>query len=143
MTHITCTRRLEFDAGHRVVRHESKCRYVHGHRYVVEATFTAKALDEVGRVVDFGVIKEVLGGWLDDHMDHTTLLWKQEDQKLGDYLEQYTGQKIYYMSENPTAENIARHLLETICPQLFKDAAIRCTKITIHETPNCTAEAAL
>lgn len=27
---ITCTRRIQFAAGHRVMRHESKCRVIHG-----------------------------------------------------------------------------------------------------------------
>lgn len=27
------TRRLEFDAGHRIPDHQSQCRYLHGHRY--------------------------------------------------------------------------------------------------------------
>ena len=35
----TCTRRIEFDAAHRVMEHESKCRHLHGHRYAIEATF--------------------------------------------------------------------------------------------------------
>ena len=33
---ITCTRRIEFDAAHRILNHESKCKMLHGHRYVVE-----------------------------------------------------------------------------------------------------------
>ena len=32
------TRKLEFDAGHRVMNHESKCATCHGHRYVLEVT---------------------------------------------------------------------------------------------------------
>lgn len=32
MGRFSCTRRLEFDAGHRVPLHESKCKNPHGHR---------------------------------------------------------------------------------------------------------------
>ena len=78
---IFATRKLHFDAAHRVMQHESKCKYLHGHRYVVEATFEAAQLDDLGRVVDFGVIKERLGQWLDAHWDHATILY-QKDKEL-------------------------------------------------------------
>lgn len=51
---ITVTRVLEFDAGHRVVNHESKCATLHGHRYKVEIVAAAPGLDSLGRVIDFG-----------------------------------------------------------------------------------------
>lgn len=137
---ITCTRRLEFDAAHRVLEHESKCKYVHGHRYVLEATFTADSLDSVGRVVDFGVIKEKLGGWIDTHWDHTAILF-EKDKALGDSIAAHTKQVIFYLPANPTAENMAAYILEKVCPDLFKGSGLACTSVTLHETPNCKAEA--
>ena len=35
------TRRLEFDAGHRIPNHQSQCRHLHGHRYALEVTLVA------------------------------------------------------------------------------------------------------
>jgi 6-pyruvoyltetrahydropterin/6-carboxytetrahydropterin synthase len=136
---ITCTRKLEFDAAHRVMLHESKCRDLHGHRYVVEATFTAETLDGLGRVVDFGVIKERLGQWLDSQWDHTTLL-HQDDRALGENIAAVTGQKIFYLPANPTAENMAHYLMHQVCAKLFSDYPIRCVRIRLYETPNCYAE---
>lgn len=138
---ITCTRKLEFDAGHRVVNHESKCKFLHGHRYVVEATFAAEELDALGRIIDFGVVKQRLGEWIDTYWDHTVILWK-EDKILGDAITPLTNQEIYYLPYNPTAENLARYLKDTICPKLFKDEYLHCTRIRIWETPNCFADAA-
>ena len=37
---ITCTRKIEFDYGHRVFKHGSKCKHIHGHRGVIEVTAT-------------------------------------------------------------------------------------------------------
>jgi 6-pyruvoyltetrahydropterin/6-carboxytetrahydropterin synthase len=68
------TRRMEFDAGHRILGHESKCAHLHGHRYVVHLTVETPTLDNLGRVVDFSVIKTIVGGWLDEHWDHNMLL---------------------------------------------------------------------
>ncbi len=138
---ITCTRRIEFDAAHRVMEHESKCKHLHGHRYAVEATFVAAdGLDTLGRVIDFGVIKEKLGAWIDANWDHTTILW-DKDKPLGDAIVSHTKQAIYYMPNNPTAENMALYLKEIICPQLFAGTSVTCLKIKIFETPNCAAEA--
>lgn len=137
MANIICTRRIEFDAAHRVLEHESKCKNLHGHRYVVEASFTANNLDALGRVVDFGVIKQRLGDWINENWDHTTILF-QKDEKLGKAINELTGQTIFYLPSNPTAENMANHLLEHICPQLFADINISCVEIKIYETPNCS-----
>ena len=138
-THLTCTRRLEFDAAHRVKRHESKCKNLHGHRYVLEITVSAPELDALGRVVDFGVLKEKLGLWIDENWDHQTILW-EEDQSLGSAISSETSQPIYYLPYNPTAENMAKYLLENICPKLFV-APLKVERIKLWETPNCSAEA--
>ena len=142
MSKITCTRKLEFDAAHRVMKHESKCKMLHGHRYVVEAAFAAEQLDDLGRVIDFGIIKELLGTWIDDNWDHNTILNKA-DKILGDSIAATTEQPIYYLDENPTAEIMADYLLRTICPTLFTDSGIQCTRIRLYETPNCYADAVI
>ena len=133
---IVCTRRIEFDAGHRLINHESKCKLLHGHRYALEASFKAKELDQVGRIIDFGVIRDILGKWIDDNFDHNTIL-NLIDKKLGEEITKITGQKIYYMNCNPTAENIANHLLKEICPKLFANHHVECVAIKVYETPNC------
>ncbi len=135
---ITCTRRIEFDAAHRIINHESKCKMLHGHRYALEATFVADDLDNLGRVIDFGVIREVLGGWIDDNFDHNTIL-SIKDKKLGEKIAEITGQKIYYMHQNPTAENIANYIFAEICPKLFADKNVKCVALKLYETPNCYA----
>lgn len=134
---ITCTRRLEFDAAHRILNHESKCKYLHGHRYALEASFVANELDDLGRVIDFGVIREVLGDWIDSNLDHNTILCTK-DKNLGDKITAETGQEIYYLDENPTAENIANHILKEICPKLFAQKDVKCVSIKLYETPNCS-----
>lgn len=136
---ISCTRKIEFDSAHRVLNHESKCKYLHGHRYVLEVTFQAPELDNLGRVIDFGLIKDRIKKWVDDMLDHTTILY-EKDHNLGSLIAQETGQKIYYMKSNPTAENIAIHLGNEILPFLFKDFTdLKITQVKLYETPNCSA----
>lgn len=136
---IICTRKIEFDAAHRIRDHESKCKMLHGHRYCLEASFTALELDDLGRVIDFGEIKEVLGRWIDENFDHNTIL-STADKELGDKIAAITGQKIFYLNCHPTAENIAKFLHEEVCPKLFAGKNIKCVEIKLHETPNCYAK---
>lgn len=131
-----CTRRIEFDAGHRVVDHDSKCKYLHGHRYVLEVTARASELDKLGMVVDFGKLKTVIKEWVDKNFDHNVILHKQ-DYTFGEGISKYTGQEVYYMEENPTAENIAIHLKKDIIPMLFTENSFTVVKIRLYETPNC------
>jgi 6-pyruvoyltetrahydropterin/6-carboxytetrahydropterin synthase len=137
-----CTRRIEFDAAHRVMHHESKCKNLHGHRYVVEASFAATGLDTLGRVIDFGVIRELLGNWIDSNWDHATILY-DKDKALGNAISDQTGQRIFYLPSNPTAENMADYLLHDVCPALFKAHDVTCVRLRLYETPNCYAEASL
>jgi len=136
---ISCTRRIEFDAAHRILNHESKCKMLHGHRYVLEATFAADQLDNLGRVIDFGEIRQMLGAWIDENFDHNTIL-SREDKILGEKISSETKQKIFYIDENPTAENIAKFLLQKVCPEIFAKKNVKCIAIKLYETPNCYVE---
>lgn len=136
---IECTRKIEFDAGHRVIGHEYKCKYLHGHRYILEVTAQANQLDIVGRVVDFGVLKARIQGWVNDNLDHNVIL-HQKDKVLGESIAKSTGQKIYYLKSNPTAENIALHIKYDIIPILFTNCSFDIIKLRLYETPNAYVE---
>jgi 6-pyruvoyltetrahydropterin/6-carboxytetrahydropterin synthase len=140
---IICTRRIEFDSAHRIINHESKCKMLHGHRYALEISFVGKDnqcyLDNLGRVIDFGEIKNIIKSWIDEFLDHNTILSLQ-DKKFGDLISKITGQKIYYLKNSPTAENIASHLFYEIIPKLISDSNVRCCRIKLYETPNCYVE---
>lgn len=137
---MKAVRIVEFDAGHRVANHESKCATLHGHRYKLEAYAEADSLDSVGRVIDFSVIKEKLGGWIDDRWDHTTLVW-EEDVITLEALKQMPRYKDPFICQfNPTAENMADYLINDICPELFRGTGVRISKLRLWETPNCYVE---
>lgn len=140
---ITATRRIEWDAAHRVLRHESKCASLHGHRYAAELTCIAdRGLDDVGRVIDFGVVKSIVGSWVDTHWDHTTLV-NPNDTALLDWCrtEEKDGKRAPWVMEGePTAENIAATLM-LIANSLLADTGVRVTKVKVWETPNCYAVA--
>lgn len=137
----TAVRKIHFCYGHRVMNHESKCATLHGHNGIVWVHSTPlKELDQLGRVIDFSVLKEKIGGWVDQNWDHTMILFK-EDIKTLDLIKQAPSFKLpYIMDKNPTAENLAHHLLYDICPKILKGSGVIVHKITFWETENCYAE---
>lgn len=137
------TKEIQFDAGHRVHLHESKCRTLHGHRYRVEIFARAKTLDEIGRVIDFSEIKKRVGSWIDNFWDHNTLVY-EKDVKTIDALKSIPRAKEPFICKfNPTAENMAHYLLHEICRDLFKGSDIEIFKVRLWETPTCSAEVKL
>jgi len=137
---ITCTRRLTFAAGHRVFGHEGKCRHLHGHNYAVEVTARAPRLDRIGRVVDFGVLKERFSAALEE-WDHGFLVFEKDTAALA-ALGQIEGQKIISLPFNPTAENLASAILDQ-APALLFGTEVVLVRVVVHETENCRAEANL
>jgi len=133
---LTAARIVEWDAGHRVYKHEGKCAHVHGHRYRAEITAQAE-LDDIGRVIDFGVLKERVGAWIQAHWDHGMLL------ASNDPLVETWGQldhKHFIMSSNPTAENIAAFIGEQMAPECLHGTGVQIVAVRVWETPNCYAD---
>lgn len=134
----SAVRIIKFDSGHRVVNHESKCRTLHGHEYKAEIFAEADQLDSLGRVIDFSVIKDKIGNWIDIHWDHNMIIWDQ-DPNL-ELLKKCDGLKSPYVTSfNPTAENLAAYLL-TQSNILLNDFGVKVVKIKLWETSNCYVE---
>lgn len=132
----TVTRSFEFDAGHRVLGHRGKCRFIHGHRYRVEVEVESFMLDELDMVVDFSVIKEKVGNWIDENWDHRLLLNPNDPQVLR--LTETEEVAPYVMAYgNPTAENIAHEIFDVA--RRLLSGLFRVTSVRVWETPSCSA----
>lgn len=145
---VTCTRRIQFCAGHRLMEHDGKCSNIHGHNYVAYFTAEAENLDSVGRVIDFSVLKSTIGGWIDDHWDHGFIYFKGKDVEVETGFKMFRARhgsptKKYGLDANPTAENMARHLLMKVCPKVLSTHGVQVTKVVLWETENCYVEVTL
>lgn len=134
---ITATRYHDISCGHRVVGHENKCKYLHGHNYRFHFEVVAPELDAVGRVMDFGVIKTLLCQWLEDNYDHKFLVW-EHDPMLPDLLK-LSKESIVVTDFNPTAENIAQDFCINKAPDLLAGTGCVLRRLTIDETRKCSA----
>ncbi len=139
---LTIMRRIRFSAGHRLHRHGGKCEFFHGHNYLAEFYVTGDETDDVGRVIDFAELKRKFKGWIDEHWDHGFVLSRKDENGIA-AAEMVEPSKYYLLPYNPTAENMARYLLEEICPRLLEGTGVLATKVVIWETEEACAEAAL
>ncbi len=125
------------------MNHESKCRNMHGHNYVVMFYASAAWLDEIGRIIDFSVLKERLGGWIDENWDHTFIVYEKDEEIRSALSQVGFNKKPFIAPFNPTAEEMANYLLTVVCPKLLEDTGITIVKVELWETENCFVEAQL
>lgn len=135
----TATRYHDISCGHRVVGHEGKCRFLHGHNYRIHFTCEGQegSTDFIGRVIDFSVIKEKLCMWIEFNWDHHFLMWNSDPQL--NVLEDEFPASLVVVDFNPTAENMAKFLVEEVGPKLLEGCGVQLIKVTIEETRKCSA----
>lgn len=138
---IIAERYHDISTGHRVAGHENKCAHLHGHNYRIHFKVAAPELDSVGRVLDFSVIKERLCMWLEDNWDHKFLLW--EHDPLHADLIKLVPDDIITVPFNPTAENMAKHLVDEIAVDQLAGTGCVLIECKIEETRKCSASYSL
>ena len=141
------TRRLEFDAGHRIPSHHSKCRHLHGHRYAIEVTLSGSIITEAGAaeqgmVMDYSEVKRIANAALVDLWDHAFLVYRQDLDVL-QFLQSLDDHKTVVLDTPPTAENLALTAFR-ILDAAYQDSYgnhLRLEQVRLFETPNCWADA--
>ncbi len=145
---VSATRYHDISCGHRVVGHGGKCVGLHGHNYRIHFTVTTPTTDALGMVVDFSVIKDRLCNWLEENWDHKMLLWENDPMAQLLLSPKTARHSVWTILEdsivkvpfNPTAENIAKYLVEHLGPKMFHDLPnIRLAHVRVDETRKCSA----
>jgi 6-pyruvoyltetrahydropterin/6-carboxytetrahydropterin synthase len=116
------TKIIHFCYGHRLLRYAGKCRHLHGHNGRVEIELSSERLDARGMVRDFEEIKQAIQTWIDRQLDHKMLLHRQDPAIP--FL-RTSGEPVFLMEENPTAEAIARLIFDYAASQDLPVAAVR------------------
>lgn len=141
------TRRLEFDAGHRIPDHQSQCRHLHGHRYAIEITLSGDIIKADGQsingmVMDFSEIKTLARQHLVDAWDHAFLAFRGDAQVVS-FLASLPDHKTVLLDVVPTAENLAAIAFARL-DEVYLDRYgnhLQLERIRLYETPNCWADA--
>jgi 6-pyruvoyltetrahydropterin/6-carboxytetrahydropterin synthase len=141
------TRRLEFDAGHRIPNHASQCRHLHGHRYAIEITLSGEIIRtegaaEQGMVMDFSEVKHIANAELVGRWDHAFLVY-EGDHAVVAFLASLPEHKTVVLPVVPTAENLAAEafrILDAAYHDTFGNQ-LRLQRVRLYETPNNWADA--
>lgn len=129
------TKEFTFEAAHRLLKnYKGKCNNNHGHSWEIKLCVEAVSLDDKDMVIDFMEMK-ALKIWIDDNLDHASILWKGDP--MCEYIES-SGQRLYKMDENPTSETIGKAILEQAI-KLFNNDRVKVKYVEISET--CTTAA--
>lgn len=125
------SREIEFSYGHRLLDYEGKCRHLHGHNGKAVVTLEGTELDGSGMLADFGEIKRKIQEWIEENLDHSVILHRKDP--LVKILSEL-GEKIFLTDSSPTAETIARIILEQALKQ-----GLPAVKVQLWESASCYA----
>ncbi len=94
---------LDFAAAHRLKGYPGDCAKLHGHNWKIEVQVKGSKLNDIGMVIDFKAIK------------------KHAKEAIADLDHSYLNDHPYFKETNPTAENIAVYLFQTIQTKIQTD----------------------
>ncbi|HTV53923.1 MAG TPA: 6-carboxytetrahydropterin synthase QueD [Terriglobia bacterium] len=109
-----------FAAGHALRNYKGKCENIHGHNYRLQVTVVGDALNDAGLLVDFSDLKKEIR-LVVSRFDH-----------------QFLNEVAPFDQLNPSAENLARYISDSIGPQL-RHRGLQVQAVTVWETETSSA----
>jgi len=109
-----------FSAAHHLRGYPGSCAALHGHNWEVEVFVSGNTLNGTGILLDFRQLKNAVQEEL-TRLDHTDLNTLEAFREC-----------------NPTSENLARHLYETLSAR-FASPDCRLSRVSVRETPGSRA----
>jgi len=110
----------QFSAAHQLRGYRGKCEALHGHNWRVQVTVSSDRLNNIGLVIDFKELKQVLSDVIAP-LDHALL------------------NEVFPFTEiNPSSENIARWIFESVKKKLRRKNC-NITSVTVWESETSSA----
>lgn len=143
MTVIRLTKEFSFEAAHALDGYDGPCREIHGHSYRLFVTVkgrpsTAEGDPKCGMVMDFGVLKRIVGDEIVDRFDHALVL---RATAANASLREMLGTRfdnIVEVDYQPTCENMLDDFARRIAARLPEGVALH--GLRLHETATSYAE---
>lgn len=132
MTHLV-TVRHNFETAHRLPHLQGKCQSLHGHSWWASVTVSGPELAD-GILLEFGPFKKALRGWIDQHLDHGTMLGPDDPLRFALLAAEC---KVQIVPGWPTVENVAGLLggiAIGLLGNLTRAPDARITEVRVQET---------
>lgn len=143
MTTIRLTKEFTFESAHALEGYDGACREIHGHSYRLFVTVRGTPSDDAedpkcGMVMDFGVLKRIVGEEIVRRMDHAFVLRRSVANErlaaaLGERFE-----RVLFTPYQPTCENLLADFAARIAGRL--PAGVELYGLRLHETATSYAE---
>lgn len=109
-----------FAAAHQLREFKGACEQLHGHNWKVEVYVAGNKLEKNGLLIDFKLVKNAAKKAL-DKLDH-----------------QFLNELKPFNSLNPSSENIARHIFESLSKELNSER-VKVSRVTAWESDTACA----
>lgn len=142
---MTVSKEIEIDMGHTVTLHASKCKHLHGHRFLIRATVDGNIVEQgsaTGMVIDFSDLKAAMMKVIDLPFDHAFVIWKEDPRAelLREAHELWHNDinKLHVVDFVPTAENLAAFWFKELDRELLP-RGLTLVRVDVYETPTSCA----
>lgn len=126
---ISITKKIEFEAAHRLSNYRGACSEIHGHTYKLAATVSGIIDPDTDMILDFKTLKSILHLSILDPLDHALILKENSENRR--IFSAYTG-KITWMESEPTSERMIEWMAKKITTLL--PSTIELIELHLHET---------
>jgi 6-pyruvoyltetrahydropterin/6-carboxytetrahydropterin synthase len=110
-----------FASAHQLRGYKGKCENLHGHNWKVQAYVTSEKLNEIDIAIDFHDLKKITNEIV-AKLDHTFL-----------------NDVFPFTEKNPSSENIARWIFDSLGRRLAEYENIKVSAVTIWESETASA----
>ncbi len=117
---FTISVETHFQASHQLILPDGSKEPLHSHDWVVTTTVSSENLDDMGVVMDFRALREMVLN-VTAELDNTAL-----------------GEVEHFRQNNPSAENVAIYVYEKLRVELPEGMELR--SIEVVEEPGCSAK---
>ncbi len=143
MAIIRLTRCFSFEMAHALEGYDGLCSGIHGHSYRLQVTIKGEQCNDpydpkYGMVMDFGLLKQIVGEQIVSRLDHALVLRRSEQgcdvkSMLSDYYD-----RIVLVDYQPTSENLLQDFAERLLESLPDEVELYSLRLC--ETENSYAE---
>lgn len=143
MATIRLTKEFSFEAAHSLEGYDGACREIHGHSYRLFVTIKGEPSTEEcdpkqGMVMDFGLLKQIVGEQIVSRLDHAFIMRRSEQSEQVQAMLEGIYHNIVLVDYQPTCENMLADFAERLLEALPDEVELY--SLRLHETATSFAE---